>query len=155
MFYNMYSTFHFVSSDIYTTFAGVNSIDMKKTMLLLALCALVFSACEPNQPKHPNNWSPQGRMYVCERTAINPITFEEKLYFGVLYFLSTEQVVTYSTDNHDYSVNDDYQKADTLILDLKYPNFSVRQDVWSERTLGKFLDVKTIQIGGKTYEYVK
>ena len=78
---------------------------------------------------------------------INPITFEEKIYFGVLYFLSTKQVVTYSTDNHDYSVNESYDKADTLMLDLKYPNFSVRRDVWDERALGKFLDIKTIKYG--------
>lgn len=121
----------------------------------MALCALVFVACEPNQPKHPNNWSPRGRMYVRERMTINPITFEEKIYFGVLYFLSTEQVVTYSTDNHDYSVNESYDKADTLMLDLKYPNFSVRRDVWDERALGKFLDIKTIKYGGDIYNYVK
>ena len=47
MFYNIYLRFRFANQNIYTTFAGVNSKDMKKTMLLLALCAMLVG-CEDN-----------------------------------------------------------------------------------------------------------
>ena len=66
MFYNTYSPFRFANPDNYTTFAGVNSKDMKKTMLLLALCAM-FVGCEDSiedhQPLNPKTWSPVGHSY--------------------------------------------------------------------------------------------
>lgn len=128
---------------------------MKKTMLLLALCALVFTACEPNQPKHPNNWSPRGRMYVDEYSWLDEVTMEHNKSYDVIYFLSTEKVVRYATTNSDYSVNESYDKADTCILQLKYPDFIIKRDVWSNGSIGKFIDINTIKYGSDIYKYVK
>ena len=49
MLYNIYSTIYFAIPNNHTIFARVNSMDMKKTMLLLALCAMfavLMSSCE-------------------------------------------------------------------------------------------------------------
>lgn len=124
---------------------------MKKTMLLLALCALVFAACEPNQPKHPNNWSPRGRMYIDEYSWFDEVTMEYNKSYDVIYFLSTEQVLRYATTNTDYSVNESYDKADTCILKLKYPIFFIGVDGFK----GEFIDINTIKYGSDIYNYVK
>lgn len=127
---------------------------MKQTIIFALLCAFLFCGCEPNQPKHPNNWSPQGRMYVHEYTWFEGDSFREQSSYSVFYFLSTKQVVRYSTKNKDYSVDESYDTADTLILKMEYPNFYIQRDVTSERWYGEFLNIKTIKYGSDIYDYI-
>ena len=65
MFYNMYLSFHFANPNIYTTFAGVNPRDMKKTMLLLALCAM-FVGCEDKNGVAYSDYPIAGKSYKTE-----------------------------------------------------------------------------------------
>lgn len=129
---------------------------MKQTIIFALLCTFFFCGCEPNQPKHPDNWSPRGRMYVREHSDFNNATMTDVVWYEVLNFLSTESVIQYQTYNSDFSYHKDLlHVTDTCILKLQYPNFVVKRDVWSDGSHGKFIDINTIEYGSFVYHYVK
>lgn len=87
MLYNIYSTIHFAIQNNYTTFAGVNSKDMKNTMLLMALCAMfavLMSSCES---KSFNDIA--GRTYEYQQTSNKKIIYnfpnDYKVYYSIEY----------------------------------------------------------------------
>lgn len=148
MFYNIYLRFRFASPNNYTTFAGVNSKDMKKTMLLLALCAMIVgceNSGEPtidnHQPKNPKTWSPANKIYISETTYENS-TASDKYWVWVLDFISKDSVIWYETDKLDLTYNGcpAYERCK---YKLEYPNITLYFSIYDTREL-KFIDTTKI-----------
>ena len=112
-----------------------------KHLLFILSVVFLFIGCngnnpekqEPNQPKRPSLWSPEGHVYTCIRDNRT----------DVIQFTDYDSYVLYGTTNDDI-LSTDGINADEGLYEINYPNVTI--GVSGRNIKAVFKDTLTLQL---------